>query len=45
MGKPKGKRLLGRPVHRWESNFEMVLRWALSVWIGFRWLRIRSSVV
>jgi len=26
MGKPEGKRLLGRPRHRWENNNKMDLR-------------------
>ena len=26
MGRPKGKRLLGRPSHRWEDNIKMDLR-------------------
>ena len=26
MGKPEGKRFLGRPIHRWEDNIKMDLR-------------------
>ena len=26
MGKPEGKRPLGRPKHRWEDNIKMVLQ-------------------
>ena len=26
VGKPEGKRLLGRPRHRWEDNIKMVLQ-------------------
>jgi hypothetical protein len=26
LGKPEGKRLLGRPRHRWVGNIKMVLR-------------------
>jgi len=26
VGKPEGKRLLGRPKHRWEDNIKMYLR-------------------
>jgi hypothetical protein len=26
VGKPEGKRLLGRPGHRWEDNIKMDLR-------------------
>jgi hypothetical protein len=40
VGKPEGKRPLGRPRHRWEDGIgmdlkEIVLR---GVWIGFDWL-------
>jgi hypothetical protein len=44
VGKPEGKRLLGRPRRRWEDNNRMALReigW--EVWIGFIWLRIATS--
>jgi hypothetical protein len=34
LGKPEGKRPLGRPRHRWED-----WRLAWGVWIGFDWLR------
>jgi hypothetical protein len=39
VGKPEGKRLLGRPRRRWEDGIIMDLReigWG--VWIGFDWL-------
>jgi hypothetical protein len=40
VGKPKGKRPLGRPRHRWEYGIRMNLREiGLGVWIGFDWLR------
>jgi hypothetical protein len=35
VGKPEGKRPLGRPRHRWEDNIKMVLlevRWSMD-WI------------
>jgi hypothetical protein len=41
VGKPKGKRPLGRPRRRWEDGIKMDLReigWG--VWSGFTWLRI-----
>jgi hypothetical protein len=41
VGKPEGKRPLGRPRHRWEDGIRMDFRetgWR--VWIGFVWLRI-----
>jgi hypothetical protein len=39
MGKPEGKRPLGRPRRRWENGIRMYLRdIGLVVWIGFDWL-------
>jgi hypothetical protein len=41
VGKPEGKRPLGRPRRRWEGGIKMDLgeiRWG--VWSGFTWLRI-----
>jgi hypothetical protein len=41
VGKPEGKRPLGRQRHRWEDGIKMDLReigWG--VWSGFTWLRI-----
>jgi hypothetical protein len=43
MGKPEGKRPLGRP-RRWEDGIRMVLRelgWG--VWTGFDWIRIGTG--
>jgi hypothetical protein len=41
VGKPEGKRPLGRPRRRWENGIRMDLReiglWG--GWIGFDWLR------
>jgi hypothetical protein len=40
VGKPEGKRPLGRPRRRWEDGIIMDLREiGLGVWIGFEWLR------
>jgi hypothetical protein len=40
VGKPEGKRPLGRPRRRWEGEIRMDLREnGLGVWIGFDWLR------
>jgi hypothetical protein len=36
VGKPEGKRPLGKPRHKWEDNIRMV-------WNGFIWLRIGTS--
>jgi hypothetical protein len=44
VGKPDGKRPLGRRRHRWEDQVKLNLReigWR--VWSGFTWLRIVSS--
>jgi hypothetical protein len=41
MGKPEGKRPLGRPRHRWEYNTKMDLQelgWG--AWTRLNWLRI-----
>jgi hypothetical protein len=43
-GRPKGKRPLGRPRHRWEDNIKLDLRRQESmVRTGFSWLRVGSS--
>jgi hypothetical protein len=44
VGKPDGKRPLGRPRHRWEEGIRMDLReigWG--VWSGFSWLKIGTG--
>jgi hypothetical protein len=44
VGKPEGKKPLGRPRRRWEEGIRMVLREiGLGVWIGFDWLRIGTG--
>jgi hypothetical protein len=43
VGKPEGKRPLGRPRRRWEYGIKMDLRdigWGWGVWSGFTWLRL-----
>jgi hypothetical protein len=41
VGKPEGKRPLGRPKCRWEDNIRMDFRkWEGGVWTGLGWLRI-----
>jgi hypothetical protein len=45
VGKPEGKRPLGRPRRRWDDGIRMDLReigWE-RVWIGFNWLRIGTG--
>jgi hypothetical protein len=40
VGKPEGKKPLGRPRRRWKDGIRMDLREiGLGVWIGFDWLR------
>jgi hypothetical protein len=44
VGKPKGKRPLGRPRRRWEDGIRMDLReTAWGVWIGFDWFRAETG--
>ena len=40
VGKPEGKRPLGRPRHRWEDNIKMNLQ---EVGTGWSWLRIGTG--
>jgi hypothetical protein len=44
VGKPEGKKPLGRPRSRWEDNIKMYL-WKIEfgAWIGFMWLSIRTD--
>jgi hypothetical protein len=44
VGKPEGKRQLGRPRRRWEDNISMDFQevgWG--VWTGLDWLRIETG--
>jgi hypothetical protein len=44
VGKPEGKRPLGRPRHRWEDNIKMAIQeveWRS--WTGLIWLRVRTA--
>ena len=44
VGKPEGKRPLGRPRHRWKDNIKMDLRMLdVGVWTGCSWLRIGTG--
>jgi hypothetical protein len=43
VGKPKGKRPLGRPRRRWEDWMRMDLREIGWGWIGLDWLRIGTG--
>ena len=45
VGKPEGKRPLGRPRHRWEDNIKMNLQevGCEGAWTGSNWLRIGTG--
>jgi hypothetical protein len=44
VGKPEGKRPLGRPSRRWVDNIRMGLeRWDGVMWTGLVWLRIGTG--
>jgi hypothetical protein len=44
VGKPEGKRPLGRPWRRWVDNIKMDLRdYNGLVWTGLTWIRIGTS--
>ena len=40
VGKPEGKKALGRPRLRWEHNIK---KWGVMAWTGSIWLRIGTS--
>jgi len=43
VGKPEGKRPMGRPRRRWEDNIKMDLQEAGGVEPGWSWLRIGTG--
>jgi hypothetical protein len=43
VGKPEGKKPLGRPRHRWEDNIKMDLREWDGEWTGLILLRLETS--
>ena len=44
VGKPEGKRALGKPRHRWEDNIKLDLHEVgCKAWIGSSWLRIERG--
>ena len=44
MGKPEGKRQLGRPRRRWEDNININLQEVgFGAWTGSRWLGIGTG--
>jgi hypothetical protein len=44
VGKPGGKRPLGRPRRRWNDGIRMEVREIGWGWSGFSWLRIGTGV-
>jgi hypothetical protein len=42
VGKPEGKRPLGKPRHGWVDDIKMDLREGV-VWTGFVWLKIGTN--
>jgi len=44
VGKPEGKKPLGRPRHRWNVNIKMdIQEVGFGVWTGLSWLRIGTG--
>jgi hypothetical protein len=44
VGKPEGKRLLGRPRHTWQDNIKWILNMPTRrVWTRLSWLRTGTS--
>lgn len=41
MGKPEGKRLLGRPQYRQEYDMKLILKYDWKVWSRIMWLRVK----
>jgi len=44
VGKPEGRRPLGRPRRRWMGNIRMDLQgWVVGIWTGLGWPRIETG--
>ena len=44
VGKPEGKRPMGRPRRRWVDNIRMISsRWDVGIWTGLGWPRIETG--
>ena len=44
VGKPEGKRPLGRPKRRWVDNIRWISRrWDVGMWTGLGWPRIETG--
>jgi hypothetical protein len=44
VGKPEGKRPLGRPRRRWEDNIKMDLQ-EVGIWNGLSWRALVNAVM
>jgi hypothetical protein len=47
VGRPEGRRPLGRPRHKWEDNIKMYLQevgWRGMAWTGLIWFRIGAGL-
>jgi len=42
VGKPEGRRPLGRPRRRWVDNIRIPRRWGVGIWTGLGWPRIET---
>jgi len=42
VGKPEGKRPLGKPGHTWEDN-RIFRKWDVGLWSGSSWLKIGTG--
>jgi len=45
VGKPEGRRPLGRPRRRWVDNIRICRRWNVGIWTGLGWPRIERGGV
>jgi hypothetical protein len=43
VGRPEGRRPLGKPRHKWEDNIKMELKEVGWAWTGLSWLRIQTG--
>jgi hypothetical protein len=43
VGKPEGKRPLGKPRLRWEDNIKIFRKRDVGAWAGWSWLRIGTG--
>ena len=43
LGKPEGRRPLGRPRCRWVDNIRISRMWDVGIWTGLGWPRIETG--